>query len=103
MEDIPVCGTMKCPLFNSNAWIVAGLMERVLGRVQKHEIKVGNKNMRRGGNLWEWLWIVQSSVAVPALVLVLVCACVCSSLVVPPGLVWADVCGKLPRKESPLM
>lgn len=51
---------------------------------------------------------------VPVLVLVFmlrvcvlyVCSHVSTSgrgLVVPPGLVWADVCGKLPRKESSLV
>lgn len=73
---------MKCPLFYSNAWSVAGSMERVPGRVQKHGIKVGNKNMRHGGNWWEWLRVVQSSVVVheqvPALVFVLIYVCVCT-------------------------
>lgn len=83
---------MKYPLFNSNAWI--GLQE-VPGRVQRHEIKLEIKMRgKHGGGTSEYLCLFFCGC---------VCACQAAGLVVPPALMWADVCGKLPRKESSLM
>lgn len=70
---------MKCPLFNSNAWIAVGSMERVPVGVQKHEIKLEIKIRGRSmgqkftGALVDCASTVVAHKRVPALVFVLIC------------------------------
>lgn len=71
---------MNCPLFNSNAWIAAGSMERVAVGVQKHEIKLEIKIWGRStgrkftGALVDCASSVAAHKQVPVFVSMLVCA-----------------------------